>query len=146
MFLCFSAEACEPAISIMRSIRKNTVEKLSFITKKDVGLEKIENYGSEFLDIIVVPICITQEFIDSGFFKERVLAKRKTKEADLRLRMNYEKFISSPPDVQRLMYIENIVRSIRALQKKSKVDFRGEELIRDILNALDVKEEQLEEI
>ena len=145
MNLGFSFEVCTPVCELLLPIQNDVEERLSFITKKDAGLEKLDNYGTEFEDIGIITICISQELIDAGWFKERVLAKRKAKEADIRLRMDYDKFVSSSYEIQRLMYIENIVRSIRALQKKSKLDFRGEELIKDILKALDVKEEDMEE-
>jgi hypothetical protein len=145
MLLGFALETCPPVGDLLIPIQKEIRENLSFVTKRNAGLEKVDNYGMEFEDVGIISICISQELIDVGWFKERVLAKRKAKEADIRLRMNYDKFISSPPEIQRLMYIENIVRSIRALQKKSKGDFRGEELIKDILEALDVMENDLEE-
>jgi hypothetical protein len=145
MLLGFSSETCPPAGDLLRPIKGDVMEKLSFVTNRNIGLEKIDNYSMEFADIGIITICISQELIDDGWFKERVLVKRKINDADIRLRMNYDRFITSSPEVQRLMYIENIVRSIRALQKKSKQDFRGEELIKDILKALDVTENDLEE-
>ena len=146
MYIFFSAETYTPAGDLLRPIQNDVDDKLSFITQRGIGLEEVNNYGTEFKDVIIVTICIPQEDIDVGWFKERVLIKRKAHEADIRLRMDYDKFINASPELQRLMYIENIVRSIRAIQSRSKADFRGEKLIKDILKTLDVVEGDLKKI
>ena len=47
---------------------------------------------------------------------------------------------------KKLIYIKNIIDSIDVVISKSKGDFRGEDLKRDILKALDVTQEQLDNI
>lgn len=66
------------------------------------------------------------------------------READIRLRMDYERFIRETPENKRLMFIDIIVKSIKVVQEKSKGDFRGNDLISDVLNALEVTQEQLD--
>lgn len=68
------------------------------------------------------------------------------READIRLRMDYERFIRETPENKRLMFIDIIVKSIKVVQEKSKGDFRGNDLISDVLNALEVTQEQLDDL
>ena len=78
--------------------------------------------------------------------KERKQIWRKKKEADIRLRMDYDRFVQETPENQRLMFIDIIVRSIQVVQEKSKDDFRGNELIADILKALNITQDQLDQL
>lgn len=60
--------------------------------------------------------------------------------------MDYERFIREIPENKRLMFIDIIVKSIKVVQEKSKGDFRGNDLIADILNALEITQEQLDDL
>lgn len=60
--------------------------------------------------------------------------------------MDYERFIRETPENKRLMFIDIIVKSIKVVQEKSKGDFRGNDLISDVLNALEVTQEQLDDL
>lgn len=60
--------------------------------------------------------------------------------------MDYERFIRETPENKRLMFIDIIVKSIKVVQEKSKEDFRGNDLILDILNTLEVTQEQLDDL
>ena len=44
------------------------------------------------------------------------------------------------------MYIENIIKSIEVLKERSKGDFKGDKLIQDILEALNVTRKDLENL
>ncbi len=115
-------------------------KKLDFICNREKDLENIDNYGTEFKLIAIITMIVTQERIDRGF-KERRYISRKNKEADIRLNINRDKFFNATPEKQRLLYIKNIIDSINVVIEKSKGDFRGEDLKRDILKALDVTQE-----
>lgn len=127
-------------------IFRNVKNELSFITNKELHLENIDNYGTEFRIIHIIPTCVNDLYWDSLGWKERKYISRKNKEADIRLRLNYERFTHENPYNQRLMFIDIIVKSIEIVQNKSVVDFRGDELINDILQALNVTKEQLESL
>ena len=120
-------------------------KKLDFICNREKDLENIDNYGTEFKLIAIITMIVTQERIDRGF-KERRYISRKNKEADIRLNINRDKFFNATPEKQRLLYIKNIIDSINVVIEKSKGDFRGEDLKRDILKALDVTQEQLDNL
>lgn len=117
---------------IYREIRNDIGEKLKPLRNKD--------YGSELISISIIPIIVTPELEEAGFFKERKLFKRKEKDADYRLRIDYEKFINSDSDSQKLLVIKNIIDCMRSLGKKAKKDFDALSLERDILQLLDLDE------
>ncbi len=144
LFLTIEAQnSSEPGLSeIMRDVK----EQLSFVTDKTKGLEEINNYGDEFKSIGVIPSCISKEYLEGLGWKERKQIWRKKQEADIRLFMDYERFNTETPENKRLMYIDIIVKSIMVVQEKSKGDFKGKELINDILRVLNVTQEQLENL
>lgn len=144
MHLFLTIEAQNATESGLAKIMWDTTKQLNFVTDRDAGLEDIDNYGTEFKSIGVIPSCICKEWLDSLGWKERKQIWRKKQETDIRLWMDYERFIKESPEIKRLMYIDIIVKSIMVVQERSKGDFRGKELINDILKALNVTQEQLE--
>ena len=131
---------------ILGAIFWETKCQLAFITDKEAGLEEVDNYGTEFRLISVIPTCLDDQFWEASGWKERKQIWRKKKEADIRLRMDYDRFVRETPENQRLMFIDIIVKSIQAVQEKSKGDFRGNELIADILKALNITQDQLDQL
>ena len=130
---------------ILGAIFWETKCQLSFITDKEAGLEEVDNYGTEFRLISVIPTCLDDQFWEASGWKERKQIWRKKREADIRLRMDYDRFVRETPENQRLMFIDIIVKSIQAVQGKSTGDFRGNELIADILKALNITQDQLDQ-
>lgn len=124
-------------------IFRDVNQQLSFVTDKNSELENINNYGNEFRIISIIPSCLDDNYWKVFGWKERKQIWRKKKEADIRLRMNYNRFIEETPENRRLMFIDIIVKSIQAVQEKSIDDFQGEKLIEDILTALNVTKSQL---
>lgn len=126
-------------------LSRDITKKLDFVCSREKNLENIDNYGTEFKLIAIITMIVTQERIDRGF-KERRYISRKNKEADIRLNIEKDIFYNATPEKQRLLYIKNIIDSINVVIEKSKGDFRGEDLKRDILKALDVTQEQLDNL
>jgi len=147
MYLFLSCEAQTPATSAIAKFMKEFNSKLIFVTNREIDLKKIDNYGTEFDDIGIIVTCISKEWLQNmDNYKERKLILRKAKEADIRLHMNFEQFIKENIENQRLMYLDTIIKSIRVIQERSRGDFRGIELIEDILKALDVDPVKLQEL
>lgn len=145
MRLFLSGEVQERAYQFFFNIRNKIEEKLQFVCKENVGLEKDTTYGTEFEDIGIISIIVPQSIKDWGL-KERKLIKRKAKEADIRLYIDCERFIKETPENQRLMYIKNILDSIDVVIERSKEDFKGEKLKQDILEALEVTMEDIQSL
>ncbi|MGE6619605.1 Imm44 family immunity protein [Bacillus mycoides] len=123
-------------------------EFINIISEISSDLEKLNsnNYGSEVEEIAIIPIVvnITPEYEDAGFHKERKLFKRKSKEADFRLRIDYETFLLADDSGRKILIIKNIIQSIRILGKRAKSDFNALKLEEDILQVFDIKESFLE--
>ena len=140
IFITIEAQNCTEngLAEIMREVDK----ELSFVT--DENLEHSDNYGTEFQEIAIIPSCMDDNFWEILGWKERKQIWRKKKEADIRLRMDYYKFMKVSYENKRLMFIDIIIKSIQVVQEKSKGDFKGNELIKDIMKAVNVTQEQLD--
>lgn len=141
LFLTLEAQS-----EVLSALLRQTTRELSFVTDREAHLEDVNNYGTEFRLIAIIPTCVDDGFWNALGWKERKQIWRKKKEADIRLRMDYDRFVQETPENQRLMFIDIIVRSIQVVQEKSKGDFRGNELIADILKALNTTQDQLDQL
>lgn len=141
LFLTLEAQS-----EVLSALLRQTTRELSFVTDREAHLEDVNNYGTEFRLIAIIPTCVDDGFWNALGWKERKQIWRKKKEADIRLRMDYDRFVQETPENQRLMFIDIIVRSIQVVQEKSKDDFRGDELIADILKALNITQDQLDQL
>lgn len=144
MRIFLGAEMEDRAGDILYKIRKNIEKKLQFVCEENGNLEEDDTYGTEFQDVGIITIIIPKEMKE--YWKERKYISRKNRSADIRLYIDYERFIKETPKNQRLMYIENIIKSIEVLKERSKGDFKGDKLIQDILEALNVTRKDLENL
>lgn len=143
MKLFLTLEAQSKALS---ALLRQVTRELRFVTDRETHLEDVDNYGTEFRLIAIIPTCVEDGFWNALGWKERKVIWRKKREADIRLRMDYDRFVNETPENQRLLYIDIIVKSIKVVQEKSTGDFRGNELIFDILKTLHVTQEQLDRL
>ena len=144
LFLTIEAQNC--AENGLAKILRETIEALSFVTDADSRLEEKNNYGTEFRFISIIPSCMDDRFWMALGWKERKQIWHQKKEADIRLRMDYDHFINETAEKQRLLFIYTIVKSIQVVQERSKGDFKGDLLIQDILTTLNVSAEQLRQL
>ena len=146
MKLFLTIEAQSDAIeSGLREILDCVNAKLSFIIQNDAEFED-NDYGTEFKSIAIIPTCVNKQYWEILGWKERKQIWRKKGEADFRLKLDYDQFMRESPENKRLLFIENIVRSLEIIQERSKSDFKGEKLIEDILEKLNVTWDQIREI
>lgn len=144
LFLSIEAQNCtENGLS---KILKETIDKLHFVTNNSTNLENINNYGMEFREIAIIPSCMDDGFWSATGWKERKQIWRKKREADIRLRMDYDRFMSGSLDERRLLFYDIIIKSIEVIKARSKGDFLADKLIKDILFALNVSEHELKQI
>ena len=144
MRLFLTIEAQNATESGLSNLLKEINIELDFVTSKDRGLETVDNYGTEFKEIAIIPTCASEEYLKILGWKERKQIWRKKQEADIRLHMDYDRFINETEENKRLMFIHIIIKSIDVVIKRSKGDFYGQQLIEDIFAKLKVKREQLE--
>lgn len=146
MYLLLTIEAQNATENGLAKIFGDTLCQLKFVTDREAGLEDINNYGTEFRSVAIIPTCLDDHSWEILGWKERKQIWRKKREADIRLRMDYYRFVKETPENKRLMFIDIIVKSIKVVQEKSKGDFRGNELINDILKALNVTQKELDDL
>lgn len=57
--------------------------------------------------------------------------------------INHDDYLKGSPEKKRHMHIKTIIDSIKIVKEKSKGDFSGDQLIEDIVKALNVTMDQL---
>ncbi len=125
-----SGEAGEISRVIANDIREALIP---FLLERD--------YGEELIDITVIYMIVSKSL---GLnMSERKLFKRKTREADMRLNIDYDIFCEADMQTRRLLIVKNIIESIRILDKRAKKDFNGVQMEKDILEKLDINVEDI---
>ncbi len=137
MKLFISIESEKTAESGLADIMKEIRNKLSFL------FEDTDIYGTEFDSIAIIPTCVSDDIWQISGWKERKRINRKKKEADIRLKMDYHRFINETDKNKYLLFTDIIIKSVCIVNDKSKGDFKGDKLINDILKALDISKEDL---
>lgn len=135
MWLTISVEGQNCTEIGLSQVLSDTVTKLYNISS--LSQESVQRrYGEEFMFISIIPSCVDEVTWQCLGWKERVLVRRKSKEADIRLRINHSQFVHADAMQKQEIFTAVLVESIRKLQTKSKCDFNGQALIDDILKAL----------
>ena len=147
MYIFFSSETTFKANEPFNKISKSIREKLrNFQSLRHGGLvdesKSDETYGTEFNNIGIITTILGEDL--KGMWKERRLVRHKKKDADIRLEIDYDKFISVDERTQMLLYVKNIVDSIFVVENQKKGDFNGIKLINDILAKLDLTLEDID--
>ena len=127
-------KASEPFGKISRKIG----DKLARFEKADPN---DDTYGTEFRDIGIITTIIGEGLKD--MWEERRLIRYKKREADIRLKIDYDRFINADEKTQELLYIKNIIDSIMAVEERKKGDFNGLKFIDDIQILFGITKEQI---
>lgn len=137
MEIFISIEAEKTTESGLADIMKEIRNKLSFL------FEDTDIYGTEFNLIAIIPTCVSDDIWQISGWKERKLISRNKKEADIRLKMDYHRFINETDKNKYLLFADIIIKSVCIVNNKSNGNFNGDRLINDILKALDISREDL---
>ncbi len=124
-------------------IMEDLTESLDFIINDEYRFDNTYKYGYEFKEIIIRPFCIKRKFISLLGWGDTKIINRKQRTVEIKLCINYERFITETFETKRLMFIDTIIKSIEIISENSVSDFKGKILIRDILENLNVKREEL---
>ncbi|SHI17478.1 Imm44 family immunity protein [Desulfosporosinus lacus] len=138
MEIFMSGEIDTTISEAFREIRNEIKQKLKILEVNDYG-NAVQNLG-----IIPIIVNLEPELESAGFFKERKLYKKKTKDADYRLRIDYESFLNANYEKKKLLIIKNVVDCIRLLGKKVKKDFAAEQLENDVLCLFGIAKEEID--
>ena len=63
MRLFLTIEAQNATESGLSNLLKEINTELDFVTSKDRGLETVDNYGTEFKEIAIIPTCASEEYL-----------------------------------------------------------------------------------
>lgn len=104
-------------------------------------LNKLESvsYGEELIYIGIISTILKKENLEGGWKTEKKYYNKKLKEADIRLRIDYDEFVKAKQKERKKMYIDHILESIRIAGEKAKGDFKIEKLLEDVKRILDVE-------
>ena len=98
-----------------------------------------QNYDSNAIEkIAIIPTIMSPKF--AGFLtKERKLFSWKRKTADIRLKIDYQKFIEADDEEKKQLILQNILEAIRIVKAKVKKGFDGDRLEADIKKLFSIK-------
>ncbi|MFC7677816.1 Imm44 family immunity protein [Paenibacillus sp. GCM10028914] len=126
-------------------VRKDFQVIKSEIDEKMKLLED-RSYGDKVEQLSLIPIIVHKDLLEEGFFKERVMYKKKDKDTDIRLQIDHQTFKNADKETKRLLVINNIVNSVRALGLKLMSGFDAASLERDILELFNVTKDDLDQL
>lgn len=135
MWLTISVEGEKCDENGLSQVLLAVISDLQNIALQDKNTIKAR-YGKEFESIAIIPSCVSDKVWQSLGWKERVLVRRKRREADIRLKMDYDQFCKADYKKKKALFVDVLIKSIRILQEESKADFYGEVLIQDIIHAV----------
>lgn len=105
--------------------------------EKKLELLKDKNYGDELIHIGIIPVCVPEKIKED--WPERKLFKRKDREADIRLYIDYKAMKRGPEEKRYELFYDNVIASIETLRKKVSKSFKFDELIQDVKELLERK-------
>lgn len=114
--------------------------QLNRIAASELNALRDKSYGAELESIGIISILLQDEFLTDGGYKERRLFQRKTFSADIRLRIDYKKFMCATPEQRYKLYVQHILASIECLKGKVSAAFRLQELLTDVEELLSREE------
>lgn len=100
-----------------------TDDEIYWMCRELSDLVKEKRY-SEIIDIVgIVPIIAPQGDIDNGLWKEVKKCDLKLKVATVSLHISFDEYIHSDAEKKKWLIIDNILKSVKAISKKGKIDF-----------------------
>lgn len=120
----FSGELDHRVADAYRPVRARVEEKLNRMCEG-------RDYGNAVTKIAIIPMILGPEFLSGR--PERRLWKRKEGVADYRTIIDFESFLSVGDAARERLLVTNTVDAVRDLHRKAAGQFRGDELVSDIL-------------
>ena len=127
MFL--GAETAAPAGDLWFQLRAQIWPELKALQNR--------NYGPDIETIGIISIILPREYYDEGCYKERRLIRRKTKEADIRLRIDFEAFVRAKPEERFGIYADHLLNAFRVLEGRVSSSFDLPRLLSDVSEILE---------
>lgn len=139
-----SIDICRPKTGIFFSTEAQTpAAELLVYLLREIDSYLLENgymisrYTNELDEIGIIPICMSKEMIDHGFYKERKYVNKKKRYADLRLHLDYECFVEGPESKRREMCYDNIKAAGEYISSKTS-SFDIQQFLNDVRTAIHI--------
>ena len=129
MKIFLSAETEGPAANKWFLLQKEFTPLLQSLNEK--------TYGETLNSIGIISILLRNKYLEDGWHKERKYYSKKNKEADIRIKMDYQKFLRANNAEARKMYVDHILESISIAGQKAGNDFNLEQLLLDVQKVLE---------
>lgn len=130
MRIILGAETEGPAAGRWFELQKEFTALLSILENND--------YGMGLDEIHIISIIMRPSFFTDGAYKERKYYSKKTKSADIRLRIDYMDFWRATNNKRREIYITHILQSISIAGLKAGNSFKLDLLLSDVKRILSI--------
>ena len=127
--ILFTTESQSPAASLISDCFQ--------VIMKNMQVESLQKYTDCLDNIAIIPFCVNDEFMRTFQIKERKYIGWKRREADIRLRMNFDTFVRASKEERMQQCKEVIIRSLEVIAKRceaKKLRFEVVNLIQDIFS------------
>lgn len=104
---------------------------------------KENNYSEKVRRLDITPIVIPEKLIEKGLGKEITQHISLGTFVTVSKRINYNTYVNAPIEEKRRLIVENILKSVKAIKGKGKIDY--EQFERDILKISKYAKEELQE-
>lgn len=85
-----------------------------------------EKTYSPIVNIVgITPIIAPYDILNAGSFKEMIKCEARYGFASVSLQIDYEEFVHADIDKKKKLMINNILRSIKSIQKRAKINYIG---------------------
>lgn len=85
---------------------------------------KDKNYSDIISSIGVCPIVAPQQELDKGLWKETKKCELKYGFASVSLQIDYDAYVNADINQKKQLMIDNILKSVKAISKKGKIDYK----------------------
>ena len=129
----FSTESQAPASVIIMSIL-NKID--AYLLENDYTISR---YTTVLDEIAIIPVCMSEEMIDRGFYKERKYISKKKRTADIRLHMDYNVFVTSDDNKRCLLCYKMMLNAGEYIEQQTQ-SFNVPQFLADIRTALGISD------
>ena len=85
---------------------------------------KNKNYSEVITSVGVCPIVAPQQELDKGLWKETKKCELKYGFASVSLQIDYDAYVNADITQKKQLMIDNILKSVKAISKKGKIDYK----------------------
>ena len=128
MKIFLTHESQSPATALIANYRDKLSLKLDELMDSSP-----DSYGTDITTLCIISTCVSKNFLLDSGWKERIRYSKTDQTTDIRLNIDWERFIIADAKEQYNMYVDNIIMSIyRFGIKYPKLNFDYQKLICDI--------------